>query len=243
MDIEQKNLRVIFTQEADLALVDILKENDLQESDEEFFNKLENNQEPKETITRGAVATIARKTIPDEKTIELLTKHLDISHEKAEKIVYDIKEKLLPLLKIYPDEKFDDYNFREKVSEEIFGSENTVIEYEKEDFQKELLNKIKGGAAEIASSRLSDAPRNDEQEEIPEPNIKNVPVADVDKNAEEIKTQRQGVGPQRPASAPNPAPKNPLITTIEEEMEKIDQAQPTEVVPQKQPDSYRESVE
>ena len=36
---------------------------------------------------------------------------------------------------------------------------------------------------------------------------------------------------------------NPLITTIEEEMEKIDQAQPTEIVPQKQPDSYRESVE
>ena len=38
--------------------------------------------------------------IPEEKLVELLEKHLEVSKETAEKIISDIKEKLIPYIKI-----------------------------------------------------------------------------------------------------------------------------------------------
>ncbi len=120
---DQENLRVLFTQKAESVISDILKNNGLDESEEEFFSKLEQGEDSKTIIVRNATETIVKKIIPEKKLIELLQKHLKVSTDTAEKIVQEVKSRLLPLLLIYPDEKFDDPVFREEVSKKIFGPE------------------------------------------------------------------------------------------------------------------------
>ncbi len=120
---EQKNLRVIFTKEADYMFADILESNGFKESEEEFDKYIFEEKETRANIIRGIMIAIAKKITPDEELIENLQKHLEISKESAENLVKDIKSKLLPLLLIYPDEKFSDPIFREEISKKVFGDE------------------------------------------------------------------------------------------------------------------------
>lgn len=157
----EKNLRVIFTKKADVVLFDILKNNGLEESEEEFFSKLEQDKEPKETIIKYAAITITKKIMPDENLIELLQKHLETSNNTAEKIVHDIKNKLLPLLLVYPSERFNDPVFREEISKKIFESEN------------EGKQETKGQGGTLS------------------PFVKKVEVTNVEKNAEILEKERE----------------------------------------------------
>ncbi len=119
--VEQKNLRVVFTQKADVVFSDILKNNGIKGTDEEFFDGSNEDEETPTTIIRDATIAIVKKLIPEKNLIELLGQHLGVSMEDTEKIVQDIKERLLPLLKVYSDEAFSNPTFREKISKEIFG--------------------------------------------------------------------------------------------------------------------------
>ncbi len=119
--LDQKNLRVIFTDKADSVFLDILKTYGFQETDEEFNEYISNDKESREMILRNAVEVMAKKMIPEKKLVELLGKHLEIPVESVEKIVREIKNKLLPLLLVYPDEKFNDPVFREEISRKVFG--------------------------------------------------------------------------------------------------------------------------
>ncbi len=130
--IEQKNLRVIFTQKAESVFFDILKNNELEESDEEFDAYIFKEKESRAMIIRDTIEIMARKIIPEDKLVELLQKHLEVSQDATEKIIKDIKEKLLPLLLMYPDEKFNDPIFREEISKKVSGDEkNIVLPYDK----------------------------------------------------------------------------------------------------------------
>ncbi len=175
----QENLRVIFTEKADAALSDILKSNGLQESEEEFFSKLERDEETKESIVRDAATVMAKKIIPEKKIIELLGKHLEIRKHEAEQIANDIKNNVVPLLKIYPDEKFNDPIFREKVSEEVFGVEDNAPTIKKQT--DELLHKIRSGRNIAKVTREKEAA----------PYVKKVPITDVEENAKTIQHAQQ----------------------------------------------------
>jgi len=124
----KKNLRVIFIDEAEVVFSDILKSFGLQETDEEFDEYILHNQESRESIARDAVVVMAKKLIPQEKLIEILQKHLQIPKESAGGIIINIKNKLLPLLLVFPDEKFNDPIFREEISKKIFGEEEPTTE-------------------------------------------------------------------------------------------------------------------
>lgn len=117
--MEQKKLRVIFTDQVEETFDQLAQTHDLQETDEEFNSYLENGNESREMILRDAIEVMAKKMIPEKKLIELLEKHLTISKESAEQIVKEVKEKILPILFIYPDEKFNDPSFREEISKKL----------------------------------------------------------------------------------------------------------------------------
>lgn len=120
---EQKNLRVIFNKQANSVLTAIIETNGLTESDEDVLDSIEEGKEPKRTIVTSAAIAMARQTAPDKVLTNLLQKHLEISQEAAERIISDIKNKLLPLLLVYPNASFDNPAFREEIIKKIQGSE------------------------------------------------------------------------------------------------------------------------
>lgn len=140
----------------------ILESNGLKESNEEVLNKSADGKDSKLIIVRDAAITIVEKKIPEKKLIELLQKHLATSQETAEKIVYDINQKLVPFAKIIDLEK------------------NSKIEDQKEKFREELLKKIN-------SNR--NTPVKDK--EVPlSPYSKKLDITNVEENAE--KMQKEG---------------------------------------------------
>lgn len=131
----QKDILVIFTEKADHIFADILKNYNLEESEEEFLDDIMDRKESRRTIIRDMAIAMAKKMIPEENLVELLQKHLGVPKEFIEKVVRDIKNKLLPLLLVYPEEKFDDPVFREEISGEVFGGE----EFLDKSFEKKVL--------------------------------------------------------------------------------------------------------
>ncbi|OGZ63722.1 MAG: hypothetical protein A3A98_00315 [Candidatus Staskawiczbacteria bacterium RIFCSPLOWO2_01_FULL_40_39] len=103
------NQRIVFNLPEDTTIVEvideILKNNGLEENNKEFINKLKQEKEPKFSVAKDAAITLAQKKIPEKKLIELLAKHLETSKENAEKIVRDIKQKLIPYAKKVPTEE------------------------------------------------------------------------------------------------------------------------------------------
>jgi len=103
----ENNQRIIFDLPEYTTLLDvideILKNNGVEESDEEFFDKDIRGEEPRGIIIRDAALTIAEKKLPEDKLIDFLQKHLKTSKETAEKIVSDIKQKIMPFAKKVSD--------------------------------------------------------------------------------------------------------------------------------------------
>jgi len=98
-----KDYRIIFDLPENIVAIEvigeILKNNGLEESSKEFFNKSIKGIEPKKNIVRDAAIALFEKKIPEEKLSNLLTKHLETSKETAEKIIQNVKERLIPYAK------------------------------------------------------------------------------------------------------------------------------------------------
>lgn len=128
MNNNEKDSVVIFTDEAELAFSDILKNHGLEETDDDFDRYISEDKETKEMIIRDAITVIVQKKIPETKLVEFLQKHLEIPSESVEKILRDIRRQLLPSLLVYPEEKLNDPVFREEVSKKISGYEKKTIQ-------------------------------------------------------------------------------------------------------------------
>ena len=190
--IEQKNLRVIFTSEADFVLHKLLKKYGLEESEEEIFSKMDRDEDYKEKIVRDAAEAAVRKIIPEKNLTELLQIHLEMPQTSAENLLKDIQEELLPLIQMYPEEQFNNFDFREEISEKIFGVEGLSGTT---SATKELIEKIRTHNATIKS-----------KEELPTSHVKTPSITDVDKNAEKIKQERKPIlsGGQNVTPTENP---------------------------------------
>src|SRR6185295_11611087 len=78
----------------------ILKDNKLEENDEEYVDKVTKGIETRLIIIRDTIRVLVEKKIPERKIAELLTEHLQTSPEIAGKIIVEIKEKLVPFARI-----------------------------------------------------------------------------------------------------------------------------------------------
>lgn len=101
--------RIIFDLMGETTVPDIIDEvlsmNGLKESPKEFFNKSIKGIEPRKVIIRDTALALVEKKVPEKKLVELLAKHLETSHQIAEKIILEIKEKLIPYARIIDIEK------------------------------------------------------------------------------------------------------------------------------------------
>ena len=168
------------------VIFQILKNNGLEESIQEAFNRGTNGKDSRLIIVRDAAITIAEKKIPEKKLVELLEKHLETKKHTAEKIVSDIKEKIIPYAKIIDLSG-------EKVKEAPkTQNQKENIEYDKEAFREELLKKINANRnIPAVDEPARNASHSDAGgEEPPISNVKKVDIQNVEKNAENM--QREG---------------------------------------------------
>ena len=164
-----KNQRLVFDLPEDMIVFDvideILKNNGLVEGPKEYLEKKSRGEETKLIIIRDAALVLFQKKIPENKLVELLAKHLECTKEVAEKIVQDIKEKLVPCAQII-----------EVGSEEEIANERE--EEKREKFKKaneELLNKIRVSTPEL-----------EPEEKPPVPYDKNPEITDVEENSKKM---------------------------------------------------------
>jgi hypothetical protein len=136
------------------VIYDILKRNNIQESDEEWLQRHKNKKESKALIIRDSALVLFKKQISEDKLAEILAQHLGTTKEISKNIISDIKQKLIPYARIFEPEK----------------------ETSKLSTQKVILEKIKGNAS---------------VQKIPvSPEVKNIQIKNVEKNAEKLKKER-----------------------------------------------------
>ena len=144
-------------------IYDILDKNNLRGPQHAWIEM--NNKESRAIIMRDAALVLFQKKIPEKKLVEFLEKHLETSTETAEKVVEDIRENLVPYIK-------------------ITSTENSETEGQKEKYRQELLKKI---------SISRNTPIESEEKETPMSYYKKLDITDVEKNAEKMKQEGKNI--------------------------------------------------
>jgi hypothetical protein len=122
-DQSKTNLRVIFTNEADLAFEELIKKFNLEESLESFTEKNKIGKPFNINIINSLIKSFAKQNISEKDMIVSLQKDLELSLQVTEQIVKDIIKNIIPHLEIIPEEKFKDPNFTEEISEKMWKNE------------------------------------------------------------------------------------------------------------------------
>ena len=192
---KNKKQRIILDLPGETTMVevieDILKNNGLEESDDDYFYKSIKGEESRFIVMRDACFVIAKRKIPEDKLLEILAEHLETSKETAEKILSDIKQKLIPFAKWVPI---------------ITEEEKRKSEIKAESTQDIILEKIRKSAVAEKSSpstpkQLGVNPVKSASpvgEAVPRETgqfnqVKKVEIKDVDKNAEKMKVEREAL--------------------------------------------------
>lgn len=177
--MEKNNKTIIFNLPGETVLADvfdeILNNNGLEETTDDFLKSIENNQEPRVLLLIDVAKTIFQKKIPKDKTVELLQKHLEISKEKAEKLVIDIEQKIIPYVKEISNKEGEE-DLKEKLSAQDF-----ILEKIRENAPSKIVNQEDGLLKE---------------------KVKMVEIKNVEKNAENIKKTltRGNIVPKMPVT-------------------------------------------
>lgn len=155
------------------ALGDILKKYGLEESLDDFFEKLENDEEPKEIVLRDAALALAQKRAPEEKIVELLQKHLRTTPEVSNKIVADLKEKIIPYFRVVDLEQLEK-TLKEEAERRM----------KNRSLQEELAEAIEEGIS------FEELQKEKEKQKL-NPLVKKAETKNVEENAEKIQTQKK----------------------------------------------------
>lgn len=173
----KRNNEIYFQTPEDTSIVDfiydILDKNNLREPIHAWL-KRDNTKESRVIIIRDAALVLFQKKIPEEKLVEFLAKHLEASKETAEKVVQDIKEKLIPYTKTAD------------------LSKNPQNGDQKEKYREELLKKINANR---------NIPTPEEKETSP-PYYKKIEIADVEKNAENMRKEGKNITTEEKSKFP-----------------------------------------
>lgn len=180
MENNDKDLVAIFPDKAELVFSDILKNYGLGETDKEFNEYISDDKESREMTIRDAVTVLVQKRAPEEKIVELLQKYIEVPRDIVEKLIIDIKGKLLPLLVIVQEEKLEDPESRQEISKKVFGDEKPRDNKQ----ANELLKKI------IEHQNI---PVAKEENKPPTPYDRKPHITDVEKNAQKIEQERKPI--------------------------------------------------
>ncbi|MBU4274348.1 hypothetical protein KKE19_00880 [Patescibacteria group bacterium] len=117
------NQKIVFSLPEDITIVDvifsILKNNGLEETPEESCEKRTKGKPSKLIIIRDAAKNIAENKLSEKDLVSSLQKQLDIPKETAEKLIKEIKEKIVSFAKkitIRPEVAFPSKTILQKKS-------------------------------------------------------------------------------------------------------------------------------
>jgi hypothetical protein len=100
-------------------IMKILENNGLKESPSDFFKKDSQEKEPYAIIIRDAALSLVKKIVPEKTLLDFLHKHLKISLKIGEKVLEEIKEKLIPYIKILTPQEIEAKTQKENLENEL----------------------------------------------------------------------------------------------------------------------------
>lgn len=103
--VEEKNIRIVFTERADLVLLEIMKRYNLEENDEKRAKNLKEGRVSNIVIIDRLTKEFAKKSILEKTLVESLKKELVITQQVAERISKDIINNIVPLLERFTEEE------------------------------------------------------------------------------------------------------------------------------------------
>ena len=134
MEEQKNNIRVLFTSKANLALEEIMKKFNLQDSDEKYIARIKENKLPKIVVIDHLAKDFVKGNILENDLISSLQKDLEVSSQTAEQISKEIINKIIPFLEKAPEKNFKDPAFVEEISKKVFNTiENNKTATEKKD--------------------------------------------------------------------------------------------------------------
>ena len=196
MTEQKNNMVILFSKEALVVLYDIKKKHKLEESHEEILKKLQGNKVSKINILVNLTRDLMTEKVSNKEFFDALHKELEISAETTKNLAIDIMHNLIPLLEKIPEDQLEEYNRKkteleresENPEEEVApGKKEGGEEVKKEEFKKakeELFGKLR------ATVKIEEP----EPEKTAAPNLKSVPIVDVEKNAKTIRHAQQRPG-------------------------------------------------
>lgn len=125
--IEQNNIRIIFTEKADLYLEQIIKNFNLEESFEESAKRNREGKLFNVVIVNHLVRDFAKEIISEKELIDSIQKEMEVSRQTAETISKDIVNNLVPLLEKIPEEQLKKQPFIEQAPLENLETSEPVI--------------------------------------------------------------------------------------------------------------------
>lgn len=105
--MNKKNIKIIFTEEADPVFDNIIKKYNLQETDTQAWEKFQKNKDANVIIVDRLSIDFAEEKITEKQFAESLKKDLGIDPQTAEKLSKEIKTNLIPLLEKVPEKKIE----------------------------------------------------------------------------------------------------------------------------------------
>jgi len=126
----QQKIRIILTEGANTALLDILKKYGLEENEDEVIEKLSEEKTSYEIIIDKLAKEFAKKEISEKDFFFSLQKNLNVSEEVAKKIAEDIKNIFIPLLEKIPETQFEISSSEKKLTPENLSEKSRIIAIE-----------------------------------------------------------------------------------------------------------------
>lgn len=120
---------IIFTQNAELLFLNLLKKYNLEENEDQSFEYLEKGLEPREVMIKKTIRAFAGGVILEKDLIDSFKKITKSDQDMAEKISKDIIENLIPLLDKVPEDQLSQYNLKK---EQKAPRKPTKLQVEKE---------------------------------------------------------------------------------------------------------------
>ena len=177
---KSNNIIIPLDEKSEAVLLEIIKKNNLEENDEQAFEKIKAHKPLNETVVIKLTRDLIVGRISAKEFAESLHRKLNISIEKTKMIAKDIINNLIPLLEKIPEDRLEDYNRKKKLSEVQEEIEEKQKLPSKSSTQDIILEKIR-----------QSAPVQIVEEQKPAIGVKKVKIKDVEENAERIKKEKK----------------------------------------------------
>jgi len=134
------------------VIIEILENNGLKESLEDYIDKIDKKQEPWLDILYKSAKDVAGGIMADTDFVINIQKQLNISEQAAKNILKEIKEKLIPMASVLTEEEI------EKESLESTSADTNELANEKKTFSNDKKPMIERKAREKETKTIEPVP-------------------------------------------------------------------------------------